>query len=70
MHPGDKQQNTRNLNALVGDAADSAAFESLFTATFHELRSLAQSLMNRERGNHTLQPTALVNEAFLRLVDA
>ena len=35
----------------------------------HELRRLARSQMRNERDNHTLQTTALVNEAFLRLVD-
>src|SRR3954470_5128356 len=34
-----------------------------------ELRRLAASYLRRERPGHTLQPTALVNEAFLRLVD-
>jgi RNA polymerase sigma factor (TIGR02999 family) len=36
---------------------------------YPELRALAASLMRRERTGHTLQPTAIVNEAFLRLVD-
>ena len=35
-----------------------------------ELRRLARTYMSRERGGHTLQPTALVNEAFIRLTDA
>lgn len=35
-----------------------------------ELHRLARRAMAKERGDHTLQPTALVNEAFLRLVDA
>ena len=37
---------------------------------YAELRAMADRLMRRERGDHTLQPTALVHEAFLRLVDA
>lgn len=36
---------------------------------YPELRALAARLMRRERAGHTLQPTAIVNEAFLRLVD-
>jgi len=36
---------------------------------YPELRALAARLMRREREGHTLQPTAIVNEAFLRLVD-
>lgn len=35
----------------------------------HELRQLAAKYLRRERGGHTLQPTALVNEAYLRLID-
>ena len=41
----------------------------LMEALYAELRSMAEGLMQRERGAHTLQPTALVHEAFLRLVD-
>ena len=36
---------------------------------YPELRRVAQAVMRRERDTHTLQPTALVNEAFLRLFD-
>jgi RNA polymerase sigma factor (TIGR02999 family) len=36
---------------------------------YDEMRRLARSFLARERGGHTLQPTALVNEAYLRLVD-
>ncbi len=37
---------------------------------YKELHRLAKSYMTRERGNHTLQATALVHEAYLRLIDA
>jgi RNA polymerase sigma-70 factor, ECF subfamily len=50
-------------------AADSAAREHLMTIIYPELRRIAQSRMRRERSDHTLQPTALVNEVFLQLVD-
>lgn len=43
--------------------------EQLFPLVYHELRRLARSHLRRERPDHTLQPTALVNEAYLRLVD-
>lgn len=43
--------------------------ELLVEALYPELRRLAGRLMRRERAGHTLQPTALVNEAFMRLVD-
>ena len=61
---------TRILHALRADKAGrpevtARAFELLYD----ELRSLASALMRRERGNHTLQPTALVHEVFARLVD-
>ncbi len=36
---------------------------------YEELRRLARSYLRRERSDHTLQPTALVNEAYLKLVD-
>lgn len=36
---------------------------------YDEMRQLARSMMNNERQNHTLQPTALVHEAFLRLIN-
>lgn len=45
------------------------AFDRLAPQIYAELRRLASSYMRRERADHTLQPTALVNEAFLKLVD-
>jgi hypothetical protein len=47
-----------------------AALEQLVPLVEAELRRLARSYMRRERPGHTLQTTALVNEAFLRLTDA
>ncbi len=43
------------------------ALDRLIRGVYRELRSLAGSMMRRERFGHTLQPTALVHEAFLRL---
>lgn len=51
-------------------AGDEAALHELVPLVESELRRLAGDYMRRERTGHTLQPTALVNEAFLRLVDA
>lgn len=48
---------------------DEAALAALMPVVHGELRRLANSYMRRERGNHTLEPTALVHEAYLRLVD-
>jgi RNA polymerase sigma factor (TIGR02999 family) len=49
---------------------DDAALERLTPLVEAELHRLARAYMGRERREHTLQPTALVNEAFLRLADA
>lgn len=46
-----------------------AAVDRLMPLVYDELRRLADGYLGRERRDHTLQPTALVNEAFLRLVD-
>src|SRR4051794_29337205 len=43
--------------------------QRLMDAVQVELRRLAASYLKRERSDHTLQPTALVNEAYLRLID-
>jgi len=48
---------------------DQAALEKLTPLVHDELRRLAQRYMARERHGHTLQTTALVNEAYLRLID-
>jgi RNA polymerase sigma-70 factor (ECF subfamily) len=54
------------LKWSVGDAT---ALEQLMPLVYDELRRLAVRYLRRERDNHSLQPTALVNEAYLRLVD-
>jgi RNA polymerase sigma factor (TIGR02999 family) len=46
-----------------------AALEELSPLVYSELRRLAASYLRRERPGHTLQPTALVHEAYLRMVD-
>jgi len=48
---------------------DQSAFDQLVPLVYQELRSLAQRYIRQERPGHTLQATALVNEAYLRLVD-
>lgn len=52
-----------------GRQGDRRALDALLPTVYEELRRLAQSYLRRERGDHTLQPTALVHEAYLRLVD-
>jgi len=48
---------------------DEEALERLMPLVYDELHRLAESAMRRERNGHTLQPTVLVHEAFLKLVD-
>jgi RNA polymerase sigma-70 factor (ECF subfamily) len=59
------------VTCLLGDLSrgDSAVAEALFPMIYDELRSLASRYMKNERREHTLQATALVNEAYLKLVD-
>ena len=47
---------------------DSAASEALIPLLYRELRAIAAKCLNAERRGHTLQPTALVHEAYLKLV--
>jgi RNA polymerase sigma factor (TIGR02999 family) len=46
-----------------------AALDDLMPLVYHELRKLAASYLKDERRNHTLQPTALIHEAYLRMVN-
>lgn len=46
-----------------------AALDKLLPHVYNELRKLARSYLRKERADHTLQPTALVHEAFLKLID-
>jgi RNA polymerase sigma factor (TIGR02999 family) len=64
-------QRTRITEILVDarEGRGSTASARLAEALYPELRRLAAAFMRRERRDHTLQPTALVGEAFLRLVD-
>lgn len=52
------------------ESGDPAARNELLEVAYQELRNMAGGMMRRERPDHTLQPTALVNEAVLRLLDA
>jgi RNA polymerase sigma factor (TIGR02999 family) len=51
------------------NAGDESALDKLMPLVESELKQLAGNYLRRERPGHTLQPTALVNEAYLRLVD-
>jgi RNA polymerase sigma factor (TIGR02999 family) len=48
---------------------DKAALDQLTPLVYEELRRLARGFMRRERSNHTLQTSALINEAYLKLAD-
>lgn len=55
---------------LAWSAGDQAAFDRLMPLVYDELRRLARSYMRQERAGHTLQTTALIHEAYLRLINA
>ncbi len=54
---------------LQWSQGDKDALDELMPLVTRELRQLASSYLHKERPGHTLQPTALVNEVYLRLVD-
>lgn len=54
---------------IAGRGGDPRSADQLLTQVYAELRALAAALMQGERPDHTLQPTALVHEAYLKLVD-
>jgi RNA polymerase sigma factor (TIGR02999 family) len=64
-------QSSDGITKLLIDwsQGDQAALEKLMPLVYDELRRLASNYLRRERAGHTLQPTALVNEAYLKLVD-
>ncbi len=62
------------ITALLREAARDeplprSAADRIFSLAYEELRIMAEREMRRERVGHTLQPTALLNEAYLRLID-
>lgn len=67
MRATSTQQVTELL--LTWSQGDESALEKLMPVVYQELRRLAHRYMRGERAAHTLQTTALVNEAYLRLVD-
>src|SRR5437667_10041179 len=64
-------QPPENVTQLLVDwsKGDQKALEKLMPMVYNELRRLARNYLRRERQGHTLQPTALVNEAYLKLID-
>jgi RNA polymerase sigma factor (TIGR02999 family) len=69
MRPPDASDESRIADLLAGwKKQDPAARDELVAMVYGELRRLAHHYMNNERGGHTLQTTALVNEMYVRLV--
>lgn len=62
-----REQATTSLRRL--GSGDRDARNHLFELLYTDLRRQADALLRKERSDHTLQPTALVNEAWLRLID-
>src|SRR5215813_2165996 len=62
---------TRSVTARLADwsRGDPSALDQLLPLVYGELRRIAVRQLRSERVNHTLQPTALVHEVYLRLVD-
>ncbi len=67
LHTMDSLEVTRWL--LAWKNGDAEARERFLAAVYQELRKLARHYLHDERRNHTLQTDALINEAFLRLVE-
>jgi RNA polymerase sigma factor (TIGR02999 family) len=62
---------SRSVTALLADwsRGNQGALEHLLPLVYAELRRIAARQLRKERSGHTLQPTALVHEVYLRLVD-
>jgi RNA polymerase sigma factor (TIGR02999 family) len=62
----------KSVSQLLVDyrAGDREAFDRLVPLVYAELHRIAASYLSHERAGHTLQPTALVNEAYIRLLQA
>jgi RNA polymerase sigma factor (TIGR02999 family) len=71
MSPSEDESQRQQVSRLLADWSkdDPAARDALVAIVYKELRRLAHHYMQGERANHTLQTTALVNEAYLRLTD-
>lgn len=61
----------RNITSLLGDwsRGNGTALDQLLPLVYAELRRAAARQLRKERADHTLQPTALVHEVYIRLVD-
>jgi len=64
-------EETREITQMLDkwSNGDEQALENLMPLVYGELRTQAARFLRRERPDHTLQPTALINEAYLKLID-
>jgi RNA polymerase sigma factor (TIGR02999 family) len=71
LQPGLDQPVTKDVTTILSAASngDPVAAEELAPLVYEQLRAMAAGLLRAERRGHTLQPTALVHEAFLKLID-
>ena len=65
-------QSSENITRLLlaWGNGNTAALDELMPLVYDELRRIAKNYMRGQRGGHTLQTTALVNEAYLKLIDS
>jgi RNA polymerase sigma factor (TIGR02999 family) len=66
---GDPPANAVTRLLLAWSGGDAGARDALLPLVYHELRRVARQHLRHERPGHTLQPTALVHEAYMKLVD-
>ena len=57
------------MSIARGDEEDREALDRLIPSVYAELHRIAEAFLRRESRNHTLQPTALIHEAYLRLIE-
>lgn len=72
MHTGNPEADSRPITQILAEwsAGENEALRQLLPLVYSRLLELAQSFMRRQRPGHTLQPTALVGELYLRLAAA
>src|ERR671917_1327629 len=66
------EENSQQITQLLkqwSSSGDAEVLDDLMPLIYAELRRQAAGYLRRERSNHTLQPTALINEAYLKLID-
>ena len=65
------EENSQQITQLLKQWSngDAEVLDDLMLLVYSELRRQASGYLRRERSNHTLQPTALINEAYLKLID-